>query len=531
MEPPPSVLRADKLRTGQIRGRMKTGAKTATKDQERDYLERFQRLADDPSPLVPRWAGSGSDPFSRIRARLARVQKKQASGFWLKWYARGKGLEAAYANTLIILRGGKIPSFAAFKFRGRDVRFIMRGRGLRDKLIAVQNFEEPDLRLLAFLDAARKFSLVIVSLDDDFLAFPKGGAVPAGTYEAILSAEDVETAPGPDGVRCPHADGTRAALRYTFREFEPGLTLCRACLERLGKPPDRILEAHVLPPGGRFTMERALHGTDLHVHPESARQELEGLLRESGADALERMKSFEGVTELVLLDWAHEALQKRLDGRPTGFLLMDKDLWLGEFEEAAKRFGETDLERRLLHLAFGKAPPRLRTADASVNRLLENHWKSDAAGLLRELAAGALEERAVEELAAQRPSDALATLQRHLKAEERFAGYPRFADLGPPLQLAYDLFKAVKTGDNTQFQQRLAAGVRDPAAKPAALALARAFSQSAGIEWQYAPHEKDQALYLEPAARELSRADAGTLHASLSAFAQALGTRPPVPIG
>src|SRR5687767_2819111 len=144
MEPPPNVMRAEALRKGQVSTRgMRTGAKTATKDQERDYLERFERLAQDPSPLVPRWEGPGRDPFASMRAQLEKVRRRRGSSFWLKWYGRGRRMRSAYAHTLRILQGGRIPSFASIRLRGRDVKFVLRGNGIRDKLVAVQNCDEP----------------------------------------------------------------------------------------------------------------------------------------------------------------------------------------------------------------------------------------------------------------------------------------------------------------------------------------------------------------------------------------------------
>lgn len=526
MEPPPNVLRASKLRTGQIRGRVRTGAKTATKDQERDYLDRFERLAQDFSPLVPEWKGEGSDPFAPLAKRLARRQKKKDSPAWLKWYARGKRLEHAYANTLLIRLGGKIPSFASMKFRGRDVKFILRGRGQRDKLIAIQNFEDPDVRLLGYIDVARSRKMVLVSLDEDLLAYPAGQGIPPEVFASLLAQTDLELAEGATPARCRHADAAHPHIRYVYPQLAAEITVCRACLLKLQGTFTPHIEAYVLAPGGKLEADRHIGGASYQLQPPEARQEFEGMLKAAADEAKERAVKFENSRDVDLLDWALESLQLRIHDRPQGFVNVGEELWLARFDEAAKRFGGDELEQQALGIAWGLRPPRVRAGDAQVGKLLDASWEVDAAPILRQLAPD-LDPKIVEELAAQRPSDALAALARALAAEKRFAEYPRFADMDPRVRFVHDLFRAHRTGDKDLYQKRVQSGLKDPQRKPVLLALARAFGQNAAIEWQYAPHEKDQALFYEPPARALAQSTPQTYEENLRRLAEAIGA--PVP--
>jgi len=527
MEPPPDVLKAERLRKGQQgTGRIRTGAKTATKEQERDYLERFERLAEDPSPLVPRWMGSGPDPFEGLRAQLARVSKRRGSAFWLKWYARGRKLRSAYAHTLLVQQSGRIPSFASVRLRNRDVKFILRGNGLRDKLVAVQNHDEPDARLLGYVDLARRRRVVVVSLPDDFFALPPGGPLPPEVLSKMMDEVGLETQSGEAGARCPHA-AQRVHVEHEFKQLGATVNLCRACSKRLHTTLPASLEAFVLTPKGQLEETRRVRGSELVVHPPSAREEFERLLRGASDAAQAKTANFEGVTDDDLFTWADEATQKALDERREGFLLIGHDLWLGDYASAAERFGESELERRALRSAFALATPHVRASDATLNRLLEAAWSTHAIDLLKDLAGGRLDATDLAPLAAQRPSEALATLERLVQAEDRFIEYPRFDDLPAPLRLAHDLFKGHKTGDSTRFQRRLAEGVRDPVTKSLALALARAFGHGAGVEWQYAQHEKDQALFFQPAAEELAKATPETYPVALTRLAATLSLEPP----
>src|SRR5687767_5814466 len=111
LEPPPNIMKA-----GQRPSKIRTGARTATKNQERDMLDKLARLAEDPSPLVPEWLGPGRSPFEKHSRKLAKVQRLQTKPRRLRWAARGKRLWNGYAACLVVKETQKIPSFAAIKF-------------------------------------------------------------------------------------------------------------------------------------------------------------------------------------------------------------------------------------------------------------------------------------------------------------------------------------------------------------------------------------------------------------------------------
>src|SRR5687768_8390103 len=97
LEPPPNIMKA-----GQRPAKIRTGARTATKNQERDMLDKFAQLSADPSPLVPQWLGPGRSPFEKHAKKLAKVQRLKDTQRRLRWAARGKRLWNGYASTLVV---------------------------------------------------------------------------------------------------------------------------------------------------------------------------------------------------------------------------------------------------------------------------------------------------------------------------------------------------------------------------------------------------------------------------------------------
>lgn len=523
-QPPPNVMDP-----GKIRGKIRTGAKTASKEQEREFLDRLAQLAADLSPLIPEWDGPGPSPFHRLERRLTRIQRRKDSLRWLKWLSRGKKLHHAYAASLLVLHGGKIPSFASMKFQGRDAKYALRGKASAQKLLAIQNFGDPDLRLVGYTEFVQHKRLILVSTAVAFYAIPAGGHLRPGTLSGLLEPARVVLAHRDAGDACEHAEAQRLRLRYDLPDLSTRLDLCTDCVRRLGGTLSTHLERAILSPAGRLKIDRSVTGTPWRVHPETAAPEMEQLVTQASQAANKKAKDYEQVTDLDLATWTQEALQDALNERATGFILAGEDVWLGEFAQAAATFASDDVERRALQCAFTLNTPRLRVADPSVNKLLEPLWNPHGPDILRAAAQIEIDPALLKELAERRPTEAFVGLARLLKTEERFKAYPRFDDLAPLLRLAHDLFKAFRSGDSTLFNQRLNEGVQTPSTKPLTLALARAFRSATTIEWKYSPHEKDEALFFDPYAKALASATPETYEEVLGHLATALNLPIPRP--
>ena len=65
---------------------------------------------------------------------------------------RGDLLARAYAGTLLLASEGKAPYLAPFSTPFGNVTFAFRGKTRKEKLVAVQHFDEPKWLLLGVLD-------------------------------------------------------------------------------------------------------------------------------------------------------------------------------------------------------------------------------------------------------------------------------------------------------------------------------------------------------------------------------------------
>ncbi|MBI2076851.1 MAG: hypothetical protein HYT80_00570, partial [Euryarchaeota archaeon] len=370
MEAPPNIMKA-----GERPARIRTGAKTATKGQERAMLDKLEEVASHPEYLVPEWLGSGRSPFAKLDRKLRKVQSRRQKVGWLRWLARGKKLWNGYAASLVVLRGEKIPSFASIKFQGHDVKFVYRSGTGRQALIGVQHYDDPEVRLLGYTESARKHRVYLVSGKDRFVAVPRGGKAPPEFLTEFLGDEGIATHEEEGVLRCDHATGGRWRYRYDLPDLGWKAALCMDCLQKVKGTFHEFLERHMLGPDKHLDVKRQVRGNAYTIRPESATPVYEGLIDQ----AFERAKkhaadNYVQYSDIELAQWTRDELLKILKERPEGFLLVGDDLWLASYEEAAKTYTDSDLERRALIHAFKLKPPALRVSGKSLHKILEPYW-------------------------------------------------------------------------------------------------------------------------------------------------------------
>lgn len=524
-EPPPNVMKA-----GQLPARIKTGAKTATKTQERAMLDKLAFLADHPEALVPEWLGDGRNPFTKLSRKLSKRQRLRGKERRLRWSARGKHLWNGYAASLLVLEGQKIPSFAALKFQGRDVKFVYRTGTGRNALIGVQHFDDPQARLLGYIEFARKRGLYLLSGDERFVALRPGTPAPPEFLLELFALKNVAVETAEGGVHCPHARDPTWRYRYRVPDLGWTAELCLACVKGIGGAFHEFLEARILGPHSKIRVTHTFQGDAYTLRPESSRTLyavlFDSATRRAQGEARENYLSY---SDLELAQWTRDALLKVLEATPDGYLLVGDELWLANFPQAAQAYGSTDLERRALAAAFGREAPRVRVSDKSLHKILEPYWRNHARAILTEVAGGLLHEQELAQVERLPPSDALNTLARILGSRERFKEFLQFDNLHPVLDFVVKCLQVQRSGEHRVLKEKLHTGARDPTTRGVALALARAWGEASNLEWQYAAHEKDHASFLEPYVREVVGAGPPQFTEAIGKLAQSLGLPAPRP--
>jgi len=156
---------AKKIRT------TRTFTRTAAKSLEKRLVENAKKLKKDPYLILPDYTDEYSRKyFEKIKKSLDKVDRFNDDSKKLEKLSNKRGLDGALAGTLLIANSEKAPYLAVSKMPTGDISYAQRGRADREKLIAVQHFDDPLFRLLGIKDVALKRRLHVYSWDNGFIS-------------------------------------------------------------------------------------------------------------------------------------------------------------------------------------------------------------------------------------------------------------------------------------------------------------------------------------------------------------------------
>jgi hypothetical protein len=165
--------------------RIRTGARTASKGLEKDLKRRAVRLSQDPSLALPRCTVD-VPYFKKLERRLKEIQSFKDDRKALEGASKkGDRLARAYAGTLLLLHEEKIPFLAVLKSPYGDVGYALRGETSKEKLAGIQNYEDPQIKMLAYLEEVKKDKLFLFVTKDEVICTGSDPKPPKEVVDAL----------------------------------------------------------------------------------------------------------------------------------------------------------------------------------------------------------------------------------------------------------------------------------------------------------------------------------------------------------
>jgi len=149
--------------------KVRTGARTASKGLEKELKRKAKRLSQDPSLALPKCTVD-VPYFKGLKKRLEEIQKHQDNKKALETASKkGDRLARAYAGTLLLLHEDKIPYLAVFKAPFGDVGYALRGSTSKEKLVGIQNYDNPRIKMMAYLEEVKKKKLFMFVTENEVI--------------------------------------------------------------------------------------------------------------------------------------------------------------------------------------------------------------------------------------------------------------------------------------------------------------------------------------------------------------------------
>lgn len=488
------------------------GVKKTPKTLEKDILERSRRLSQDPELLMPRCARScrGCDirkAVDKMHKVAERRDDAKKLDFAMNW---GDQLVRAYAATISLAEAGKVPYLAAGKTPLGDVSYAVRGKVERDKLIGVQNYDHPELRLLAYWKIAEHDRLHLYSLEDHVFCSPDGPKPPEQYVEEAISLLPYDL---DDEGRCPHPAAVER-LRVRWKSAGIVLEVCPDCAAGVNT-------VHVL--AGRIAAADPTDDFEVEV-PFELRGEGCGLEAESkvGPELVQRYRRGELDDAAFLREHAAERLKRiRASGKEVYILGQecfgrDRSAFL-----ARLRGGEAEVEALAGFLSSHPMAVVSRSDQAA--NLLADLWPEHRDALLAQVASP--ETLARLSLDALSPAQAVAEAKRAERSQAITAQLPRFAEPGPVAAHADKLAKAFMTeGKASVARQVERTKGGDHKLRSVSYAFLAAVGEGQSRGWQFTKEEMDFGTYLAPFAQRLMGEKGEGYHEALQLLLEASGS-------
>ncbi len=211
-------------------------ARTAPKSQEKYLIENAKKLQENPFLILPTCTEDNAKYFQKLRKKITKVHRFSSDEKKLEKLSNKKGLDGALAGTYLLAISEKAPYLAALTFPTGDITYAQRGKADREKLIAVQHFDDPVFRLRGITDIVFKKNLRVYSWDDGYICTGDEAHPPTEFIDFIKNKLGFPSQK--DIVCCPHipADTARKKeylpLNYLRIEWKPAqiiIALCENC--------------------------------------------------------------------------------------------------------------------------------------------------------------------------------------------------------------------------------------------------------------------------------------------------------------
>jgi len=506
-------------------------ARTPTKHREKEIISKAKYVEEHPELIIPRCSPEhcGRGHFTKTLKTIEKVRKVKDNEMALKKFSRkGDKLARAFAVSLLLARSEKIPQLAAARLPQGEIYYAVRGMTDKEKLIAVQHYDKPELRMLGVVDLVKKKGLHIYSDKKGMYCTGRAADPPvefvnwaikqikglpaAGVCQHIT--EDVARDRGP-------ATNGEPYFRLHWRSADRFIAVCQRCagerhsfaeLARYMVAPDvksdfeaeAVIRLEAAPGTDEENIER-FYGKD----EESEEEYLSGKLSDS-----------------ALIKRHQEALDRRILDSGERVIVLDNRFYGENCTAFAEALTDDPLERSALEAALDRFEEPIVAHDTSAGKIMGMLWENCAFDMLM----AAAEDKEIARMVmddADLSRDAPAKLIRdaeHLARHSRIlARLPAYGKLPRAASLADRLARIYLTEEVDDVVRELEKHLA-PETNAIAYAFLARMGKEAGWEWHFTKEQMDFGKVLVDHVSALLEArSADGYHEALEALHRAAG--------
>lgn len=498
----------------------KAFARTAAKSVEKNLVENAKKLKEDPYIILPKYTDNYSRKyFEKIKKSLDKVHRFNNNTKKLEKLSKKRGLDGALAGTLSLAHSEKAPYLAVVEFHTSDVTYAQRGKADKEKLIAVQHFDDPVLRLLGIKDIALKKRLHVYSWDKGFVSTGLEAKPPKEFIDFVINK--IGILDKKDAAVCEHVDIESAKgkeflkknyLLINWKSADKIIAICEDCAKSTKNTMFNIT---------RYLLEREI-SDDFSIDVVGQ------LVKHKESKVGPQIPHLDEYLSGELND--SEFIKKNVEQQESSIkqsgeklLILDGISYGRDIEGFIKALKPNKFEQDGLKFILERVEEPVVLNNATPNKVLECFWKEHGLDAVRSIID---DEDMAEKFFSldDTPSNILEMVFSYKERQEILSRLPKYKALPPLAEFADYIARIYKTFGEEKALCEIKKRPDNPKGKSLAYAFLLVFRKGDDRKWQYSPLEIEYGEFLKEHAKRLLDSKPNEYHKALKELLTASGS-------
>ena len=499
--------------------KVRTFARTASKSMEKNLVENAKKLMKDPYLILPDYNDKYSAKyFGKIKKSLDKVSIFKDDQKKLEKLSNKRGLDGALAGTMLIAYSEKAPYLGVVKFQTGDATYAQRGRADKEKLIGVQHFNDPVLRLLGIKEMVLKKKLHVYSWDEGYVSTGIEAKPPMEFIDFLVKKMDLIKKNGIATCKDLNLETVKNKdlakknyIRIYWKSADFIMAFCEDCA-KLRKNTVFFMSKYFLEPkiSNDFLIEVIGKTVNKSDHTFSQTQNLDNYLSGEFTD-----------TEFITKNIKHQEESLKESGKK--FFTLDGNSFgqdLNSFIEALK---PTKYEQEALEFILNKIDEPVVFNNVTANKVLERYWKEYGLDVIISV----IDDEDLSKkffLLEDSPSNILQLVYNFKERQKILSKLPKYKGLSPLAEFIDNIVRTYKTFGEKEAVVEIKKRPDDPKGKSIAYAFLLVFKKASNKKWQFSQVEIEYGEFLKDYAKRLLDSDSDNYHRAFQELLKASGS-------
>lgn len=473
-------------------------ARTAPKSQEKYLIENAKKLQENPFLILPICTEDGARYFQKLRKKITKIHRYCSDEKKLERLSHKKGLDGALAGTYLLAISEKAPYLAALTFPTGDITYAQRGKADREKLIAVQHFDDPVFRLRGITDIVSKKNLHVYSWEAGYICTGKDAHPPVEFVDFIRNK--IGFSSQKDVISCPHVPPGTARkkeslplnyLRIEWKSAQIIIALCENCTKSTKNTMFTI---------SKYMLQRNLSDdfaieviTQVGKHQSPSDTQKTASLQEYLSGSL---------TDADFIKKISKSQEDSVKTAEEKILVLDGVSYGADVSRFVEALQPTAYEKTALEFFLTKTQEPLIVSKTTPSKVLDRYWTQYGKEFLESILDDTEKAASLFQLD-DTPSNIILLAFEYQQRQTILSRLPVYKNLPPLATFADTVARTYMTFGEKKALVEIKNHPDTPKAKSIAYAFLLALGKGTEIKWKYSKEEIDYGEFLQGYAKKL----------------------------